>query len=331
MQNRQMGPNGPFVSALGIGAMSFSDMYGPTTKEQSFAILDRAVDAGVTHIDTANIYGRGVSETVIGQWLANRGGENPFFIATKASITSDADGNRTFDNSPEHLEAELDQSLTRLGLDCVDLFYIHRRDPRFEIEEVSETLIGLMKKGKIKSFGYSEIAPSSLRRAQAVHPVAAVQNEYSLSTRAPDLGLVQNCAETRTAMVAFSPVGRGLLTDTPPSAERIAASVFLRDNPRFTGRAYQDNLKRMELLQSLARDMGISTAGLAIAWVLSRGDNVIAIPGTRSVEHLNEMLQGTEKTLSTSDLEAIETALPVGWASGDRYGPAQWNGPEQYC
>jgi aryl-alcohol dehydrogenase-like predicted oxidoreductase len=213
----------------------------------------------------------------------------------------------------------------------VDLFYIHRRDPRFEIEEVSETLIGLMKKGKIKSFGYSEIAPSSLRRAQAVHPVAAVQNEYSLSTRAPDLGLVQNCAETRTAMVAFSPVGRGLLTDTPPSAERIAASVFLRDNPRFTGRAYQDNLKRMELLQSLARDMGISTAGLAIAWVLSRGDNVIAIPGTRSVEHLNEMLEGTEKTLSASDLEAIETALPVGWASGDRYGPAQWNGPEQYC
>jgi aryl-alcohol dehydrogenase-like predicted oxidoreductase len=306
-------------------------MYGPTTKEQSFAILDRAVEAGVTHIDTANIYGRGVSETVIGEWLANRGGENPFFIATKASITSDADGNRTFDNSPEHLEAELDQSLTRLGLDCVDLFYIHRRDPRFEIEEVSETLIGLMKKGKIKSFGYSEIAPSSLRRAQAVHPVAAVQNEYSLSTRAPDLGLVQNCAETRTAMVAFSPVGRGLLTDTPPSAERIAASVFLRDNPRFTGRAYQDNLKRMELLQSLARDMGISTAGLAIAWVLSRGDNVIAIPGTRSVEHLNEMLEGTEKTLSASDLEAIETALPVGWASGDRYGPAQWNGPEQYC
>ena len=171
MQNRQMGPDGPFVSALGIGAMSFSDMYGPTTKEQSFAILDRAVEAGVTHIDTANIYGRGVSETVIGEWLANRGGENPFFIATKASISRDAEGNRSFDNSAAHLEAELDQSLKRLNVDCVDLFYAHRRDPRIEIEEATENLARLVKAGKTKSIGFSEIAIEITKISSAKAPV----------------------------------------------------------------------------------------------------------------------------------------------------------------
>lgn len=330
MEKRALGANGPLVSSVGIGAMSFSNMYGPTSEAESHAILDTALELGIDHLDTANIYGMGVSESAIGSWLKSRG-ENPFTIATKASITKDAEGNRCYDNSAAHLEAELDGSLNRLGLEAVDLFYIHRRDTRFEIEEVTETLTGLIRKGKIKAFGYSEIAPSSLRRAQAVHPVAAVQNEYSLSTRAPELGLVQACAELGTALVAFSPVGRGLLTDTPPDPARIADSGFLANNPRFVEPSLSANLKYIAAFQALAAEMGTSAAALAIAWVLRQGEHVIAIPGTRSVAHLKELAAGGELALSDSDMARIEELLPVGWCHGDRYTAALWDGPERYC
>jgi aryl-alcohol dehydrogenase-like predicted oxidoreductase len=175
--------------------MSFADFYGPTTKENSFNILRAALELGIDHIDTANVYGQGLSERVIGEFLAGHKGASPYTIATKAAITRDADsGARIFDNSRVHLEAELDGSLKRMGLERVELFYVHRRDPSRPIEEVTETLAGFVRSGKIGSFGFSEIAPSSLRRAAAVHRVAAVQSEYSLSTRTPEVGLVQTCA-----------------------------------------------------------------------------------------------------------------------------------------
>ena len=238
---------------------------------------------------------------------------------------------RIFDNSPAHLESELDQSLARLGVDHVDLFYVHRRDPDCPIEEVAGTLGQLVAKGKTRCIGFSEIAPTTLQRAHAEHPVAAIQSEYSLSTRGPELGLVQTAARIGAAMVAFSPVGRSLLTDTPLGPDRLAGIGFLNTNPRFIEPNYSANMAATDGFRTLAADMGLTAAGLAIAWLQAQGDHVIPIPGTRSVAHMKDLLKGAEKTLNAADLARIEDVLPVGWAHGDRYNEDQWIGPERYC
>jgi len=332
MKMRRLGRHGPEVSAIGVGAMSFSNFYGHTTEAESHAILDAAMELGVTHIDTSNVYGTGRSETVIGDYLKNRPAARAHFvIATKAGITRDAQGRRAYDNSAAHLESELDKSLRRLGLEAVDLFYVHRREADRPIEEVTETLAALVAKGKARAIGYSEIAPSSLRRAAAVHPVSAVQSEYSLSTRAPELGLVQSCAELGAALVAFAPVGRSLLTDSPLTRGAVQELDFLSKNPRFVEPNYSANIAATDRLRALAREMGEPTAALAIAWLLSRGEHVLPIPGTRSVAHLRDLVRGTEIALDDADLDAIAAALPVGWAHGDRYDAPQWVGPERYC
>ena len=333
MQHRKLGKNGPNVFPMGFGAMSFTNFYGPTNEAESHAILDRAIETGVDLLDTSNVYGQGTSETVIGNYLkANPPAKDFFKIATKGGITRNPDGSgNIFDNSAAHLEAELNKSLTRLGVEAVDLYYIHRRDQSISIEEVTDTLAGFIKAGKVKSIGFSEIAPSSLRRAHAVHPVAAVQSEYSLSTRAPELGLVQTCDELGVALVAFSPVGRSLLTDTPLSFEAAQQLPFLVNNPRFLEPNYSANIKATDHFRQLAQTFGISAAGLAIAWLLRRGELVIPIPGTRSVAHFNELLEGATRELTSEELNAIDRVLPVGWAHGDRYSRAQWAGPEGYC
>ena len=332
MDKRKLGANGPEIGAIGYGAMSFSDMYGPTNETESHAILDTCRDLGVTHLDTANVYGMGKSENAIGTYLkANPAARAEFIIATKATIKRDAEGNRSFDNSAEHLETELDKSLQRMGLDCVDLFYAHRRDTRFTPEETAANLGRLVEKGKARAIGLSEVAPSTLRRAMKVFPVAAVQSEYSLAVRYPDLGLVQACAELGVAMVAFSPVGRSMLTDNPIPRERLAEMPFLAGNPRFSEPNLTENLRITDGFRKLAADMGTSAAGLSNAWLLTRGTHVIPIPGTRSVDHLRECMAGADLRLTESDLERIEAVLPVGWAHGDRYSAVQWDGPERYC
>lgn len=333
MEKRALGPGGPMVSAIGIGAMSFTNFYGPTNESESHAVLTAALDLGIDHIDTANVYGMGLSETVIGSFLAKQGKakQGLFRIATKAAIKRDREtGARSFDNSPEHLEAELDSSLKKLGVEAVDLFYVHRRDREVPIEDVAGALARLVEAGKTHSIGFSEIAPSSLRRAAAVHPVAAVQSEYSLSTRAVELGLLQACEALGASLVAFSPVGRALLTDTPPSAASVAASGFLKGNPRFQEPNLSANLQITDRFRALAAEMGVPAAALSIAWLLHRSPAVIPIPGTRSVEHLKELAAGAELALSGADLERIENTLPVGWAHGDRYSDEQWNGPERF-
>ena len=332
MQTRKLGANGPDIGAIGYGAMSFSDMYGPTNEAESHAILNACRDLGVTHLDTANVYGMGKSESAIGTYLqANKGARDSFVIATKATITKDADGNRIFDNTADHLEAELDASLKRMGVDCVDLFYAHRRDPRLTPEETAANLGRLVKKGKTRAIGLSEVAPSTLRRAMAEHPIAAVQSEYSLSTRSPEMGLVQTCAELGVAMVAFSPVGRSLLTDNPIPKKRLPDLPFLAGNPRFMEPNISENLRQTQGLRKLAAEMGTSAAALANAWLLSRGPHVIPIPGSRSVAHFKECADGAALTLNDDDLARIEATLPIGWAHGDRYSAAQWIGPERYC
>ncbi|MDX2485591.1 MAG: aldo/keto reductase [Pseudodonghicola sp.] len=332
MKNRTMGKDGARISALGIGAMSFSNFYGPTDEAQSHAILDAALELGVSHIDTSNVYGMGKSEQAIGSFLSARPGvREQLHIATKAGIARDDAGNRYYDNSAEYLEAELDKSLARIGVECVDLFYIHRRDADLPIEAATENLATLVKKGKTRAIGFSEIAPASLRRASAVHPIAAVQSEYSLATRAPDLGLVQTCAELGTALVAFSPVGRSLLTDHPLSRAAIPELGFLKSNPRFVEPNLSANLEITDRFRRLAAEMGAPTAALAIAWLLHRGDHVIPIPGTRSVDHFRELVAGCDLALSAADMARIEQVLPVGWAHGDRYTADQWVGPERFC
>ena len=332
MKTRKLGRNGPEIAAIGYGAMSFSSFYGATTEENSHAILDTMRDRGINHIDTANVYGMGASETQIGSYFArNSGAEKDFVIATKASITRDAEGNRTYRNDRAHLEAELDKSLVRMGVERVDLFYVHRRDPSMEIEAVTEGLVEIMATGKIGAFGFSEIAPSSLRRAAAVHPVAAVQSEYSLQSRAPELGLVQACAELGTALVAFSPVGRSLLTDHPLSREAIADLPFLSANERFQDPNLAYNLDATDRFRALAAEMGEPAAALANAWLLAQGEHVIPIPGTRSVAHFRECVRGGEIELSADDLARIDAVLPVGWCHGDRYNKDQWIGPERFC
>jgi aryl-alcohol dehydrogenase-like predicted oxidoreductase len=332
MKMRKMGRDGPTISPIGIGAMSFSDFYGPVDEAESFAILDVAMELGVTHIDTSNVYGMGESERTIGKYLqAHPGARDHFHIATKAAITRTEARGRHFDNSAAHLEAELDRSLKRLGIEQIDLFYIHRRDADLPIEDATENLARLVTSGKTGAIGFSEIAPSSLRRANTVHPIAAVQSEYSLSTRSPELGLVQTCAELGTALVAFSPVGRSLLTDNPLSREAISGLPFLAGNPRFNDPNLSANLEITDRFRRLAAEMQIPTAGLAIAWLLHQGDHVIPIPGTRSVAHFREFAAGMDLALTPDDLERIEQVLPVGWAHGDRYSVAQWDGPERYC
>ena len=320
------------VSCIGVGAMSFAEFYGPTTEENSWAILDAAVAAGVTHIDTSNVYGMGRSEKAIGAWLRdNPGARDGLHIATKAGISRNAEGQRCFDNSPEHLESELDKSLEKMGVDHVDLFYVHRRDPERPIEEVAGTLGELVRKGKARSIGFSEIAPSSLQRAHAEFPVAAVQSEYSLSTRFTELGLIQTCAELGTALVAFSPVGRSFLTDSPISHEVGQTLGWMKTNPRFQQPNHAANIAATDRFRALAAEMGVPAAALAIAWLLSRGEHVIPIPGTRSVSHFAELVKGADLTLSNDDLARINTVLPVGWAHGDRYSADQWIGPERFC
>lgn len=333
MKSRKLGRIGADIHPIGYGAMSFTDFYGKTTEAESRAILDLAMERGVNHLDTSNIYGMGRSETVIGNYLKdNPEGRDFFKIATKGGIKPNPDGpGNVFDNSKDYLTSELEKSLTKLGVECVDLYYIHRRDPNIPIEEVSETLAGLVKAGKTKTIGFSEIAPTSLRKAHAVHPVAAVQSEYSLSTRYPELGLVQTCEELGVAMVAFSPVGRSFLTDHPMTHEAVQNMPFLVNNPRFMQPNFDANIEAVKPFRQLASDMGMSAAGLAIAWLLAQGDHVIPIPGTRSVKHFEELLQGADRELTEDEVATIEKTLPLGWAHGDRYSAAQWVGPEKYC
>lgn len=327
MQKRQLGKGGPLVSAVGLGCMSFSGIYGITDEAESLATLDAALDAGIDFYDTANIYGMGVSETVIGKWLASRRPE--IVLATKASIIPGPP--RQIDNSEAHLRSELDASLRRLGREQVELFYIHRRDIRIPVEEVVGTLTRLIEAGKIASYGLSEVAPATLRRAHAVHPCRAVQNEYSLWSRQPELGLIQTCAELGVAFIPFSPVARGMLADRPLAPQTFGPGDFRKHNPRFVGEAFATNEARVARFRALAQEVGTATATLAMAWVLARGPHLIPIPGTRSAAHLAELAAAATLPLDADLLARIDRILPVGFAEGDRYADTQLLGVERYC
>jgi aryl-alcohol dehydrogenase-like predicted oxidoreductase len=328
MKQRQLGRGGPMVGEVGFGAMSFGGIFGATDIDTSHRTLDRALELGVTHLDTALIYGPHVSEEVLGAYLKrNTAARNRFSIATKGGFRINPRG---ISNEPGFLRQCLEGSLRRLGVDHIDLYYIHRRDHAMPIEAVTETLAAFVKEGKIGGIGYSEIAPASLQRASSVHHIRAVQSEYSLWTRLPELGLLQACQRLGTAFVAFSPLARGVLSDVVLDPVALP-DEFRRNMPRFSAENYPRNMAMIETFKAHAHRHGWTPAALANAWVLHQGEHIIPIPGTRTPEHLAENAAATHIHLSTDDLAEIDAILPPGFAHGNRYSEAQQQAAEQYC
>jgi aryl-alcohol dehydrogenase-like predicted oxidoreductase len=332
MIKRNLGNNGTKVFPIGLGGMSFSDAYGETNTNETHRVLTSALDIGIDHIDTSDIYGLGISEERIGLFLAkNKNYKEYFKIATKGGIERNQNGNSRFNNSKKYLEESLDNSLKRLGVDCIELYYVHRRDQNIPIEEVTQTLSGFVKSGKVKQIGYSEISPSSLEKANCIHNVGAVQSEYSLSTRYPELGLIQKLKKLNATLIAFSPLGRSLLTDKPHSFEKAQTIAFLKGNPRFLEPNLSFNIQLTSKFRELASDYDMSAAELALSWLLNKDKDLIPIPGTRSIDHLESMAKAAYNNLSGKQMKEIDKILYLGWAHGDRYSEHQWIGPEKYC
>lgn len=330
MKKRSLGRNGPLVSEIGLGCWNMAGAYGPTDEAEARETLSACLDEGIDFLDTANVYGMGKSEEIIGRFIKDNPGK--FTIHTKGGLYRNPETKeRWFRNDADYLREELEKSLTKLGVEQVQMYYIHRRQPDLEIEEVMETLLRFKEEGKIEGVGFSEIAPYSLRRAAALGPVMAVQNEYSLWSRYPDLGMLQTCQELGTAFVAFSPMGRGILATQTPDPATFAETDFRHNTPRFTEPNFSRNVAKVDEFKQLAADMGTTSPALAMAWVLAQDDHVFSIPGTRSPGHLRELASGAALNLNADDLAAIDRVLPVGWAHGDRYTRLQWLGAEGYC
>ena len=327
MKTRNLGANGPTVSAIGFGAMSFGGIFGETTEAESLQCLDAMLDQGITVIDTANIYGKGVAETVIGSWLQSR--KHRPLIATKAGFTEDPQ--KRVDNSPAYLRTCLDASLKRLGVDHVALFYAHRHDPEIPAEDLAGTMQRLQEEGKILGYGLSEVAPYTLERAHAVHPVSAIQNEYSLWTRQPELGLIQRCQSLGVAFVPFSPLARGAFGTPLPDPSTFGPVDFRRRVPRYQGMYWHHNRARLQAFHAFARDLGHTPAAVSLAWMLDRWPHAIPIPGTRTTAHLVDWITAPAVTLTEESRAEIDRLLPIGWAWGDRYDDAQTALAEHYC
>ncbi len=328
MKQRQLGAGGPMVSEIGLGAMSFAGTSGATDAATSHRTLDLALESGVDFIDTALIYGPYISETVIGDYFRkNPTARKRFTIATKGGIVPTPRG---VDNSKKYLTDCLNSSLQRLGLESVDLYYIHRRQFDLPIEDVMQTLLEFKSQGKIKAIGFSEISPASLMRASRVGHVAAVQSEYSLWCRLPELGMVQTCKKLGTAFVPFSPLARGTLSDVVIDIDKLQPTDFRRSLPRFQEPNYSFNMVETEKFKSYARARSWKPASLALAWILHQHDHLIPIPGTRTAEHLAINIAGAKINLTPQDLKEIEEILPVGFAHGNRYSEAAQASVEIY-
>ncbi|TMK42371.1 MAG: aldo/keto reductase [Actinobacteria bacterium] len=319
MKTRQLGADGPTVSALGLGCMGMSAFYGPTDEEESTATIQRALDLGCNFLDTSDMYGPHTNERLVGRAIAGRRDE--VVLATKFGIKFDpADPRRrSVDGSPEYVRQACEGSLERLGVDHIDLYYQHRVDPNTPIEETVGAMAELVADGKVRHLGLSEAAPDTIRRAHAVHPITALQSEYSLWTRDPEAQVLPTVRELGIGFVAYSPMGRGFLSGRFKSPEDFPQDDFRRYNPRFQGENFQRNLALVERIQELAAEKGITPGQLALAWVLHQGQEIVPIPGTKRRSYLEENLAAGDVELTDQELERIAEAMPE--VAGDRYDP----------
>ncbi|HET6805122.1 MAG TPA: aldo/keto reductase [Frateuria sp.] len=324
MQTRTLGRNGPQVSALGLGCMGMSDFYGAHDDAESIATIHHALDRGVTLLDTADMYGPHTNEELVGR--AIKGRREQAFVATKFGIVRDPANpqSRGVSGRPEYVRAACEGSLKRLGIETIDLYYQHRVDPSVPIEETVGAMAELVKAGKVRYLGLSEASGQTLTRACTVHPIAALQSEFSLWTRDPEEnGMLAACRRLGVALVAYSPLGRGFLTGAIRSPDDFEADDFRRQNPRFQGENFARNLALVDEVKQLAADKGCSPAQLALAWVLAQGEEVLAIPGTRHRSRLDENLGALDVQLSTTERAAIDAVFPPNAAAGARYaGPS---------
>jgi aryl-alcohol dehydrogenase-like predicted oxidoreductase len=317
MQQRPLGKDAQ-VSALGLGCMGMSEFYGPSDEAQSIAVIHRALDLGVNFFDTADMYGSGRNEELVGRALRDR--RDRAIIATKFAIQRGPGGSFVgISGRPEYVKQACDASLRRLGVERIDLYYQHRVDPQVPIEDTVGAMADLVKAGKVRWLGLSEAAPATIRRAYAVHPITALQTEYSLWSRDPERELLRTCEELGITFVAYSPLGRGFLTGAITSSDQLAANDFRRAAPRFVGDNLAQNRAKVAQLEALAQAKGVTPAQLALAWLLGRSPRVVPIPGTRKLARLEENVAAVALALTPDEVAAIDAILPPGAAAGPRY------------
>ncbi len=322
MRSIKLGRTDIDSSIMGFGCMGMSEFYGGHNDEESLKTLERALELGVTHFDTSNVYGRGRNEELVGRFIAGK--RERIMLSTKFGIVRDPDGpdgstyDRAIDNSPEYMRRCCEESLKRLGTDHIDLYLVHRTDPRVPIEQTASALGDLVKAGKIRGYGLSEVTAEQLRAAHAVHPVAALQSEYSLWTREAEAGVLPACAELGITFVAYSPLGRGFLTGAVQKTT-LAQDDFRLTSPRFQGENFDRNQALVDQVRAFADEKHCTPGQIALAWLFHRGQDIVPIPGTKRIKYLEENVGAVNVSLSESDLATIDRIMPPGVAAGTRY------------